>query len=114
MNVLFVFILIQLVLMGEIGLNLQTFMVASASNLEMKWNNTMKNFKINRVSFVNAGEKISLNQEDNSFLMLLRDIKEFGFVEMLGSVLEQLKSQIVQDQQYWQKYFKFNRDEDQA
>lgn len=92
MNV-FVFVwIIKIVLMGEIGLNLQTFMITSASNLEMKWNNTIKNFKINKVSFVNAGEKISLNQEDNSFLMLLRDIKQFGFVEMLGSLLDQLKS----------------------
>jgi hypothetical protein len=73
----------------------------------------MKDFILfhNKISFINAGSKISLNSEDNQFLILIKDLKQFGFVELLKKLINSLKAQILVDEKYWDKYFKFQNDD---
>ena len=73
----------------------------------------MKDFILfhNKISFINAGSKISLNSEDNQFLILIKDLKQFGFVELLKKLINSLKAQILVDEKYWDKYFKFQNDQ---
>jgi hypothetical protein len=73
----------------------------------------MKDFILfhNKISFINAGSKISLNSEDNQFFILIKDLKQFGFVELLKKLINSLKAQILVDEKYWDKYFKFQNDD---
>lgn len=76
--------------MNEIGSNFQYFVSSSSQALETAWNANMNTFILMhaKITFWNAGDKITLTAADNNFILLIRDMKAFGFVQVVQSLLE--------------------------